>query len=53
MKYICPTVLAALVATGAFAITMRPPAVELRDFRAPVATPQEHVKPPWRRRRST
>ena len=44
MKYICPAALAALVAAGTFAITARPPAPELKDFRAPVASPQEHVK---------
>ena len=44
MKHICPAALAALVAAGAFAVTVRPPAPELKDFRAPVATPKEHVK---------
>ena len=44
MKYICPAAFAALVAAGAFAVTARPPAPELKDFRAPVAAPQEHVK---------
>ena len=44
MKHICPAALAALVAAGAFAVTVRPPAPELKDFRAPVAAPQEHVK---------
>ena len=44
MKHICPAALAALVAAGTFAVTVRPPAPELKDFRAPVAVPQEHVK---------
>ena len=44
MKHICPAALAALVTAGTFAVTARPPAVELMNFRALVAEPKERVE---------